>query len=300
MIRALLAPGRAFGRALGGLVRRPRTTLLVAGAIAAGLLLVGLTQLARVNLDAATARWGAGVHMVVYLDDGIDAERTQRIRTALDQLPAVAHTEVVPPERALERLRDSLGEQDDLVADVEPGLFPASIEVSLRDGVQDVAAAAPVIERLEKTHGVAQVEFLGGWVDRMVELRAALDRAAWILLLIVGALGALIAATALRLAGPARPDEEAALLLLGARRGSIALPRLLEGVIEGALGAGIAVGALWILWRTLGPRVGAALGAAFGGDAPAFLAGADIALLAAAGACIGLVGSAAARRRKEV
>ncbi|HTM20901.1 MAG TPA: permease-like cell division protein FtsX [Kofleriaceae bacterium] len=278
-------------------MRRPRTTLLVSAAIAAGLVLVGLAQLARVNVDAATARWGAGVHMIVYLEDGIDAERTERIRTALDQIPAVAHTEVVPPERALEHLRESLGEQDDLVAGVEDGLLPASIEVTLRDGVRDVAAAAPVRERLQHTRGVAQVEFLGGWVDRMVELRDALDRAAWILLLVVGVLSALAAAAALRLAAPARRDEEAALLLLGARRGRIVLPRLLEGAIEGVLGAGLATGALWLLWRTLGPRVGAALGAAFGGDAPAFLAAGDLLLLAAAGALIGLVGSAAAARR---
>ncbi len=298
MIDRIAASGRALGRAASGLARRPGITVLVSGAIAAGLVVVGMAQLARINVDAATARWGAGVHMVVYLEDGIDADRTLRIQAALDQLPAVARTEVVPPERALDRLRESLGEHDDLVGGLEEGMLPASIEVSLRDGVRDVAAAAPVIERLERTRGIDQVEFLGGWVDRMVALRAALAQGAWILLLLVGALCALASAAALRLAAPARADEEAALLLLGAPRMRIAMPRLVDGALKGLVGAGVAVVALWALWKVFGPGAGAALGEAFGGDAPAFLGGMDVVKMMVAGVVIGLIGSAAAGGRR--
>jgi len=87
--------------------------------------------------------------------------------------------------------------------------------------------------------------------------------------------------------------------LLGAPRLRIAMPRLIDGAMKGVVGAGSAIAALWLLWRVFGPRAGAALGAAFGGETPAFLGGGDAMMLLVAGLVIGLVGSAAGGRRAD-
>ena len=273
---------------------------LATGTIAVALLLVATVYLATRNVETATARWGGGVHMVVYLDEGTPAERAHAIGAALDGLAAVEHVEYVAPEAALERLRGFLGEQDELAAGIEVGMLPASLEVTLGAGIKDVAAAHPIIDRLENTPGVEEVEFLGEWVEQLTTLTVALRRAAWFLLLLVGLACIYIVATTLRLSAQLHRSEAAALDLLGASRGFVRAPIIAEGILQGVMGAMIAAGLLWLMFRATAPAIAEALPAAFGPMGPAFLPVADIALLIGMGAGCGLIGSWLASGRRAL
>lgn len=278
-------------RALGNVRRRPSLTAVAIGAVAVGLVLVGMVRLAERNLESATSRWGSGVQMVVYLEDGTPRERVDRIVGALEQLPAVSGTRYVSEADALERLRESLGEQDELVAGIERDMLPASIEISLRDGVRDVAAAHPVIERLENVPGVEEVEFPGAWVDRMTSLSSALSYAAWFLLLLVAIASAYVVASALRLALAGRTREVATLELLGASRSFVRAPILFEGLLQGVAGGLMSLAVLWALFHATAESVGGALGTAFGQFEVSFLPAGDLLGVVALGAAFGLVGS---------
>lgn len=281
----------SVGRALGNLRRRPSLAVVTIGAVAVGLVLVGVVRLAGSNLESATARWGSGVQMVVYLEDGTPPERVDRIVEALEQLPAVSGTHYVSEDEAMDRLRESLGEQDELVAGIETDMLPASIEISLRDGVRDVAAAHPVVERLENVPGVEEVEFPGAWVDRMTSLSSSLSHAAWFVLLLVAFAAASMVLAALRLTLAGRRREVATLELLGASRRFVRAPMLVEGVLQGVAGAVVSLAVLWTLFRVTSEPVGGALGAAFGEFQVSFLPAADLLGVVALGAALGLVGS---------
>jgi cell division transport system permease protein len=282
---------RTIGRALGNVRRRPALAIVAIGAMSVGLVLVGVVRLAGRNLESATDRWGAGVQMVVYLEDGTSPERVARIVDALDQLPAVSGTRYVSEADALARLRESLGEEDELVAGIEADMMPASIEVSLREGVRDVAAGHPVVERLEHVPGVEEVQFPGAWVDRMTTLSSALSYAAWFLLLLVAIASAYIVAASLRLALAGRRAEVRTLELLGASRSFVRAPMLVEGMLQGVAAAVVSLAALWALFRAAAEPVGAAMGAAFGTFDVTFLPASDVLGVVAFGAALGLVGS---------
>jgi cell division transport system permease protein len=285
------APFAIVRRALSGLAHRPSRVALAVGAIAVALMLLGTVRLASRNVDSSTAHWRSGVQMIVYLEDGTDGARARQIQSALEQLDAVASTEYVAKEQALDRLRASLGEHDELASGVEPAMLPASIEVSLVAGVKDVAAAHPVIKRLENVRGVEEVEFLGEWVDRMTALTGALRYAAWFITMLVGLACCYIVFATLRLSMARRRREVETLELLGATRRYVRAPMILEGALQGAAGALVAVGMLWILFRFTAGEVSTTLDQVFGGVEIIFLPASDVALVVGVGAAFGVLGS---------
>jgi len=287
----LRAIGFGVGRAVRGLARRPWSSALSTGAIAVALLLVALVHLAATNVRDMTAVWGGGVQMVIYLEDDVPRDRADAIAEALHQLPAVQGIEYVSPADARERLRGALGEHGELLDGIEVGLLPASLEVSLSEGVSDVATVHPVVAKLRETAGVESVEFLDDWVGRLTGLLAALRIAALVLALIVGGACIYIIGTTIKLSLHERRREMQVYDLMGATGSFIRGPLLLEGVLQGAFGAILAAALAYALFSAgVGP-LSSALEAAFGSVSIDFLPARDVAVLVAGGAGLGFVAS---------
>jgi cell division transport system permease protein len=299
MSARLRAIGYGVGRAVRGFGRHPWSAALSTGAIAVALLLVALVHLAASNVRGMTDVWGGGVQMVVYLDDGVGKDHADAIASVLEQLPAVETIHYVSPADAHERLRGSLGEHGALLEGIEVGLLPASLEVELREGVSDVAAVHPVVERLRATAGVESVEFLDDWVGKLTALLGALRLAALVLGLIVAGACLYIIATTVKLSLVERRSEMEVYDLVGASGSFIRGPLLIEGAMQGALGAIAAAFLLWALYAAGAGPLTNALEAAFGNVSLAFLPTRDIALLVGGGAMLGVTASwfATGRRR---
>ena len=152
--------GYAFLRALTSLRRRPLIAALTVSVMTIALVLVGVAHIAERNVRTLSEEWGSGVQMIVYLDEGTSIARVQEVTEALLALPAVENATYVPPEAAMRHLQKSLGQHDELLSGIEPSFLPASLEVRLMEGTRDLVSAHPVIERLEATANVEEVEFL--------------------------------------------------------------------------------------------------------------------------------------------
>jgi cell division transport system permease protein len=103
-----------------------------------------------------------------------------------------------------------------------------------------------------------------------------------------------IVTNTIRLGVYARRDEIEILMLVGATRTFVAIPFLLEGLVQGTLGGLLA---LALLLGAFSAFAGSLQGAAtflLGHAEPVFLDGGASAALVAAGAGLGVIGSAAA------
>jgi cell division transport system permease protein len=287
-LRALLY---GFARALRGTSRRPLVATLSTGAIGVSLLVVGVVGLAAANVARLTARWDRGVQMVVYLEDDVTPERARAIGGVLAGVSAIERVDYVPPDIAHRRLQESLGARADLLDGVENGFLPASLEVKLAGGVRGVAAASPVIDKLRRTPGVEEVEFLGDWVDRLAALLGALRAAAIALGLLVGGACVYVIAGTIKLGMYARKDELDVLRLVGATDGFIRLPLLVEGALHGTVGAGVAVGLLYAVYRAGAPALERMLAGAASGIELTFLTAPLVGVSLAAGLLLGVLGS---------
>jgi cell division transport system permease protein len=283
--------GYSVARALASLRRRPMIAALSVGVVAVSLLLVGLAYLAERNVSRLSERWGAGVQMIVYLEEGTPENVSLEIASALGELETVQEVRFIPPDEAYEHLRHSLGEHDELLDGVEVSYLPASIEVELEEGVRDLASAHPVIERLEKTPYVEEVEFLGNWVDNLTATIARIRKAGTWILLTAALFGVFTIVATMRLTAPTRARELRVLELMGASSLMRAGPGLIEGAAIGVAGAGLALALLWFFFQSAAPAVAETFVGALGDVELVFLNGRDFAQILIVGVSLGLAGA---------
>lgn len=284
-------------RVLAGARDKPLIQLVAVGTIALSLLLVGVVELAALNVQKLSRGWGADVQMTVYLEDGVTPARAQKVAAALGKLPGVVAVRTVDAHEAWTRLRRSLGARADLLDGVEEGFLPSSIEVSLKPGVAEVLRAHPAFERLRHTAGVEEVELMGSWAARLRDVEHLLSMAGWAVAALVLCACLYIVGSTIRLGVFARRDEIEIWKLVGATDGFVKAPFLVEGGLQGALGTGLAVALLYGLYRVASPRVEAVLGGWLASGPLGFFTPSQLALAVAAGALVGLCGSALALGR---
>jgi len=279
-----------IARAMADIRRRPGLAALSTASVASVLVLLAVVHLAARNVEALTEQWADGVQMVVYLDEGIDLEHAEQLAVALRRIPAVERVDYVSPLMALERLRGALGERDEVMAEIEVGMLPASLEVHLGDGIADVAMAHPVVERLTSTPGVEEVEFLGEWVEQFDSLLSGIRAASSVLLIFVTIVCVFVVSVTMRLSIRERHDEAKLLKLLGASDPFLRFPLFVRGVLQGAAGGVLAAFGAWLLYRSTADSIESALSAAFGSGSLVFFDGCDVLMLVGLGAATGLVG----------
>jgi cell division transport system permease protein len=288
---------RALREALGGVRRSPLIQLVAVGTIALSLVLVGTVVLIARNVSRLADGWGRGAQMKVYLADDVAPARVRQIAAALGKLPGVRAVHMIDAHEAFVRLRRSLGDRGDLLDGVEEGFLPASLDVELKPGVAEVLRAHPAFERLRHTAGVEEVELMGGWAARVAALEELLRAAAAAVGLLIVCACLYIVGSTIRLGVFARRDEIEILKLVGATDRFVKAPFLVEGGLQGALGAALATGLLYALFRLAAPRVEAALGDLLAAGPLAFFPPALVAAAVAGGALIGVCGSALALGR---
>jgi cell division protein FtsX len=286
--------GSGLARAWAAARARPLIQLVAIGTIALSLLLVGVVELAALNVRRLSRGWGGDVQMTVYLEDGVTPARAQKVAAALGKLPGVTAVRTVDAHEAWQRLQRSLGARANLLDGVEEGFLPASIEVSLEPRVAEMLRAHPAFARLQRTPGVEEVELMGDWAGRLRALERLLAAAGWVVAALVLCACLYIVGSTIRLGVFARRDEIEIWKLVGATNGFVRAPFLVEGGLQGALGTGVAVALLYGLFRVAAPRVEAVLGGWLAGGPVGFFTPAEVALAVAVGTLLGLCGSALA------
>jgi cell division transport system permease protein len=264
------------------------------GALTMCLLITGVMALVAWNLARLTDRWGGGGHMTIYLEDDAGSQRAAQIAEAVTHLPGVVGVQLVTSKEARSRLRDALGARGELLDGVEDGFLPASIDVRLKPGVGALLRAHPAFQRLSSAPGVEEVDLHAEVTERLERLRTLVVRGALALALLI-VLGTLyMVAITIRLGVEARREELSVLRLVGATESFVRAPFLLEGLMAGALGAGLAALTLRGIYRTIAPRVAEDLGSWLSAAPLSFFPGQVVVIAIMAGALLGCVGAGAA------
>ena len=191
-----------------------------------------------VNVSHVRDRWSSTGRASVYLKKGANREQIAVIERALRASEGVTAVKFVSSEDARHEMT---GQSDDPIIDSLPTeAFPASLEVSI---TSDVAAG-----RLEKLAGqlgalpaVERVETYAAWSDRLGALLAGGVTASGLLALVVLAAVVSVVSSTIRLALQRRHIEVEVLKLVGATDDYVRRPYVIEGAVQGALGATLAL-----------------------------------------------------------
>jgi cell division transport system permease protein len=297
LLQPLVILLKMVGRGLVGAVRAPLVQLVAVTTIALCLTLVGAVALVATNLGQLGRGWGDASQLVVWLEPGLPDEvsgRATQIAEVLRHLPGVQAAQVVPSMEAWERLRHGLGGRASILDGVEPSFLPTSVEVHLTPEALATLQTHPAFDKLKKSSGVEEVEVRGDWALRLAQLEKLLIELGLGVGLLVALACLYIIGSTIKLAALSRREEIAILSLVGATRGFIRGPLLIEGVLQGAAGAGLAAGLLFALFSLTQGRVERLLGDLLIASPLRFFDGRQLGLLVLCGGLLGFVGSSLA------
>ncbi len=250
-----LAKARYFWRsAAQGIRHAPFVHFVAVITIALALFATGLTRAAISLVDSVAASLGGQIELTVYLRDEAEAAQVQSLLASLQE-----HTggtpQVVGPELALQRLVTELGELGSALRDLPENPLPASIEVQVPQGARAPAALRAYAEELRRRPEVSAVDYGQEAVERLSALAAGLRLGGLLAFALVVLTTVVVVSATLQLAIYARREEIEIQKLVGATNRFVKTPFLIEGLLQGLLGAGVAMLALWACSTWLGPRV---------------------------------------------
>lgn len=289
MIHHLASALRRTGRIA---TARPRSALWTLLALTCAMLAVGVAALVAANIDRWTSKAPAPeatANMVVYLGDDVTEPRAAELAAELRSIAGVEHVELVTQAESRKRLLQALGDERTLLDGIDVATLPASIEIRLAAGVQDVVAMSPTVRALRSSPGVADVVHHPAPIaasPQPADEHGALRAIAWTGAALLAGLALLVMLAFVRVRLERDKQEARVAHLLGAHPSFIVIPTALAGALSCALAALLAAGAIVLgleLW-------GGALANVLGHVEPVAPALGQLALLVGLGASLGLVG----------
>ncbi len=259
--------------------------LMTMFSIAVGLFLIGLFAVSLWSLQVAMRQWSEGFGLVVYLEEGITAPDLKALQARIRRQPEVAELKYKSPDEALEELARELGQ--DMLAGLQDNPLPPTLELRLKDERPRPESMRALADRIGTMNGVDDVQFGDRWVQKATD---AADRMNLFGLVLIASLAigiVFMIANTVRILFHRRQDEVEIQKLLGATKGFIRLPFLLEGGLLGglsgvlaALALGVAFSSITTTYRLLGFM-----------DYPRLLGGV---IIACVGTLLGIAGSLSA------
>lgn len=233
-------------RETGGNLRR-NFTLFLATVVAVwiSLALFGSSLLVRDGVDQATGRWRDGVEFIVFMNVEADPTQHEAMVQSLDENPEVQSWFFVDQDATFVEFQDEFADSPELLESIQPGDLPPSYRVrptstdadvveslvsqfDLKPGVREVVASTEIIRSLEDTSRDFSLLML---VASIIVLVASV----------------LLIFNTIRTAIFARRRDIEVMKLVGASNWYIRVPFMVEGTVQGLVGAAAAIPVLFVV-----------------------------------------------------
>jgi len=288
-----------LGEAFRDLRRAGRVAASAVVLITLSLTAVGGFWVLSSNVGRAVAEWRDRVRVIVYLRGEPAPGEAQALVERARELPGVASARYISKTEALATLKSTLG-KDAAVADQLPSNpLPASLEVTPSETGATPEGARALVASLSTLPEAEEVAGGMDWVQRLTQWQQLLATIGLGVGAVLGVAAILTVTTSTTLVLHARRNETEIMRLVGAPEVVIRLPLFLQGMMQGLLGALVAIGALTASYAFFAPRVEPLVTLTLGLPRLTFLQPLGLATLVAAGTLLGGCGGLLARGRRD-
>jgi cell division transport system permease protein len=284
----------AFDEAFASLWRGRQAGLLSTLTIALALFVLGGFLAVTANLERLGSEWSNSAELSVYLKDDISPDERRAIEGLLAPSDLVDGHEYVAKPAALARFKQTFGDLATAMDGAGNNPLPASFEVRLRPGPSVSGGVDGLASRLRQMSGVADVRYDQQWIARVLSAINLVRGVGLFLGLVLTVAAALTVANVVRLALYARRDELEIMDLVGAPPAYVRGPFIMEGVLQGGIGALVALIALGIAFLAIRARYLVPLASALNISSIRFLPAELCILMLIGGMAVGCLGGVVA------
>ena len=252
--------------------------------IMACLIIMGSVTLLSFNIDAMIQSLEDRNEIVAFVDEELSPDQAEALRPAVEAVPNVQEVFFMTREEAMDTF---MGKYDSaLMEGIDATVFRHRFIIHLND----IAQMAQTKSALENVEGIAKVKAHLEYASAFVTLRNIFTVVALVLTIILVLVSVFIMSNTIKLTTFGRREEIAIMKMVGATNSFIRLPFVVEGLVLGLLGGGLAFLVEWGLYTVLVRRVtGAVVGSVITESLLSFIPFSTIALpLLAAFLAIGI------------
>lgn len=273
--------------------RNSLMTIASISTVALSLLVLGMFLTMVLNVNNLAHQLESQVQVTVYMQDTATPDQLKQVDKVLKSTEGIVKVKPVTKQQALQEFKSRLGDQQKLLDALgQDNPFPASFEIQV-DAPERIPGLVPQLQQLP---GVETAKFGQEVVTHLFQLTRVLRIGGVLLIALLAVATLFIISNTIRITVFARRREVNIMKYVGATDWFIRWPFLLEGMLMGLIGAGIASVALYQGYNAILARIYATL--AFFPMLPTWpTMGYLCAVLVVVGTLIGALGSSISLRK---
>ena len=226
----------AFRLALQSILHEKWINLLSVLTITAGLLIAAFTALSLYNVNATMKRLPQKVSMMLYLKDNLSREKVENILDAAKKNTSVETVKYISKDEALKELKTVFKDASYILEGLGENPLHDAIEIRLKGELAGPETAKRLASEMAKMDGINDVEYGEKFLSSLYSFGIGI-KAAGILFIIVMVGGVIfVCYSTVKILLYRKKEEIETYKLLGATRGFIRAPFIVEGAAIGLCG----------------------------------------------------------------
>mgnify|MGYP004672973755 FL=1 len=226
--------------------------------IIACLIVMGSFTLLDININEIIEDIGDQNQILAYVDEDMTAqEATAQIQAKLEAIDNVASVNFVSRSEARKTFLEKYDES--YMEGLNDEVFRHRFVIQLVDLSQMDATTAAI----EGVSGIVKVNAPTAFANKFISVRNVVSVVSLVLIAILGFVSLFIMSNTIKLATYGRREEIAIMKMVGASNSFIRCPFVVEGLILGIVGGGLAFLAQWGLYKALEAKVAQSLAISF-------------------------------------
>ncbi|MEW6675469.1 MAG: permease-like cell division protein FtsX [Nitrospirota bacterium] len=226
----------AFRLAFQSVLREKWINLLSTLTIATGLLIITFAVFSVYNIDAATKKLPEKFSIMLYLDDNLPGQELENVINTLRKDSAVETVRYISRDDALKELKGTLKDANYVLEGLGENPLPDSIELKLKKEAVGPETAKRLATDAKKIKGVNEVEYGEKFLSSIYSIKVGMKVIVLTLIIATSAGIIFVCYSTVKILFYRRTDEIETYKLLGATRGFVRAPFIIEGALIGTAG----------------------------------------------------------------
>ncbi|MDQ7053030.1 MAG: permease-like cell division protein FtsX [candidate division KSB1 bacterium] len=232
---------------LSGIHRAKFSAALTILTVSISLLFVGIFYVGGKNVLRIVQEIRGRVGFEAFVDNTATEADIQRLQEQLSQIAGIDSIEYISREQAIEVFKTLF--DDTFLNVVEENPLPASFQLFLNPAYVREDSSRAVLRRVAALPGIDEVVYRERVLQRLIQVFDTMRNVLIGLGALFGVLSFVLVSNNIRLTIAARRRIIETLELVGATRGMVWGPFVIQGILEGLIGGALAGMALWALLR---------------------------------------------------
>jgi cell division transport system permease protein len=234
-----------FKRALEDFRNNRLLNIITLLTISLSILIVSAFILFFTNTSDIMNFWKKGLRVMAYLKPELSGSQLKDLTRRIQSISGVESVRFVSKEEAFNQLKAQMKRQASLFDNLAENPLPDTFEIRMNAATQTWDKVEFLAAEIEALDEVEEVEYGQRWLSRYTHIFNLFKLTGYAMCGIFFMAAVFIVANTIRLVIYSRKDEIEIMRLVGAAERFIKIPFYFQGLLQGALGAGIGLAVLF-------------------------------------------------------